>query len=93
MHIPLYDPNARRKTISITINSDLAAKATALGINLSRTAEDAIAVAFIQLERERIKEEIAEAIRFTDAYVAEHGMPWDDWTTETLTEDQDDDAA
>lgn len=93
MRIPLYDPNARRKTISITINSDLAAKATALGINLSRTAEAAIAAAFTELEREQIKAEIAEAVRITDAYVAEHGMPWDDWTTETLTEDQDDDAA
>jgi antitoxin CcdA len=93
MRIPLYDPNARRKTISMTINADLAAKASALGINLSRTAEDAIAAAFTALERERIKAEIAEAVRFTDAYVAEHGRPWDDWTTENLTEDQDDDAA
>lgn len=93
MPVPLYDANARRKTISVTINADLAAKASALGINLSRTAEGAIAAAFTRLERERIRAEVAEAIRFTDAYVAEHGRPWDDWTTENLTEDQDDDAA
>ena len=42
MRAPLYDVNARRKTVSITLNSDLVAKAAALGINISRTAEAAV---------------------------------------------------
>ena len=38
MRSPLYDVNARRKTVSVTMNADLVAKASALGINISRTA-------------------------------------------------------
>ena len=40
MRTPLYNVNARRKTVSITLNADLVARASALGINISRTAED-----------------------------------------------------
>ena len=46
MRTPLYDVNARRKTVSITLNADLVAKASALGINISRTAEAAVIQAF-----------------------------------------------
>ncbi len=84
MPIPFFDPNARRKTISITINSDLAARASALGINLSRTAEAAIAAVFVAAEREQIKEEIAEAVRLTDEYVAKHGHPFAEFIADYL---------
>jgi post-segregation antitoxin (ccd killing protein) len=77
--LPPYDPNARRKTISVTINADLAAKAVPAGINLARTAEAAIPVAFTELERGRVKADIAVAVRITDAYVAQHGHPSSDW--------------
>lgn len=93
MHIPLYDPNARRKTVSITLNSDLAEKASALGINLSRTAEAAIAEAFIEREREQIKAEIAEAVRITDELVAKHGHPFGEWIRDYLPDEGDEDAA
>jgi len=76
MRTPLYDPNARRKTVSITLNADLAAKASALGINISRTAEAAVVRAFEEAERARIREEIREAVRITDELVARHGMPF-----------------
>jgi antitoxin CcdA len=76
MRTPLYDPNARRKTVSITLNADLAAKASALGINISRTAEAAVIRAFEEAERARIREEIREAVRITDELVAKHGMPF-----------------
>ncbi|MBV8612445.1 MAG: type II toxin-antitoxin system CcdA family antitoxin [Acetobacteraceae bacterium] len=92
MRTPLYDPNARRKTISVTINADLAAKASEAGINLSRTAEAAIAAAFTELERERIKAEIAEAVRITNAYVAQHGHPFADWLSDFEPEDGEDAA-
>lgn len=93
MRVPLYDPNARRKTISITMNADLAEKASALGINLSRTAEAAIATAFTERERERIKEEIAEAVRITDEYVAKHGHPFAEWIADYLPDEGGEDAA
>ena len=93
MRTPLYDPNARRKTISVTINSDLAVKATALGINLSRTAETAIAAAFTQLERERAKAELEEAVRITDEYVAKYGHPFEEWVAQFMPEAGDDEDA
>ena len=91
MRTPLYDVNARRKTVSITLNSDLVAKASALGINISRTAEAALIQVFETAEKERIREEIREASRIVDEYVALHGMPFDDWAN--LPTDDADNAA
>ena len=76
MRTPLYDVNARRKTVSITLNADLAARASALGINISRTAEAAVIQAFEAAEKAKILEEIREAARITDDLVARHGIPF-----------------
>jgi post-segregation antitoxin (ccd killing protein) len=76
MRTPLYDVNARRKTVSITPYADLVAKASGLGINISRTAEAAIIQAFEATEKAKIREEIREAARITDALVAKHGFPF-----------------
>lgn len=76
MRTPLYDVNARRKTVSVTLNADLVAKASALGINISRTAEAAIIKAFEEAERAKIREEMREAARFTDEMVARFGLPF-----------------
>jgi post-segregation antitoxin (ccd killing protein) len=70
MRAPLYDVNAGRKTVSITLNSDLVAKAAALGINISRTAEAAVVQAFEAAEKAKIREEIPEAVRIIDELVA-----------------------
>jgi antitoxin CcdA len=75
MRAPLYNVNARRKTVSITLNADLVARASALGINISRTAEAAIIEAFEAAEKATILEELREATRMVDEYVAIHGMP------------------
>jgi antitoxin CcdA len=93
MRTPLYDVNARRKTVSITLNSDLAAKASALGINISRTAEAALIQAFEAVEKERIRDEIRVAARIVDEYVALHGMPFEDWANPDPSADDADDAA
>jgi post-segregation antitoxin (ccd killing protein) len=93
MRTPLYGVNARRKTVSVTLNSDLVAKASALGINISRTAETALIEAFEAVEKERIREEIREAARIVDEYVAIHGMPFDDWANEGPPADDADHAA
>jgi antitoxin CcdA len=93
MRTPLYDTNARRKTVSVTMNADLVAKAAALGINISRTAEAAVIRAFEEAERARIREEIREATRMVDEYVALHGMPFDDWANMTGSPEDTDHAA
>jgi antitoxin CcdA len=93
MRSPLYNVNARRKTISITLNADLVASASALGINISRTAEAAVIQAFEAAEKATILEEIREATRMVDEYVAIPGMPFDDWANEILPSDNADHAA
>ncbi len=93
MRIPLYDVNARRKTVSISVNADLAARAVACGINLSRTAEAAIAQAFTDQERQRIGTELREAARFTADYVIRHGHPFAGWTMGPTPDRPPDDAA
>ena len=93
MRTPLYDVNARRKTVSITLNADLAANASALGINISRTAEAAVIQAFEAAEKAKIREEIREATRMVDEYVAMHGMPFDDWANEVSDSDDTERAA
>ena len=93
MRTPLYDVNSRRKTISITLNADLVAKASALGINISRTAETAVIQAFEAAEKARIRDEIHAATRMVDEYVAIHGMPFDDWANAGSTSDDADHAA
>ncbi len=82
MRTPLFDLNARRKTVSITLNQDLAAKATAAGLNISRLAEEAVARAYTELERERIRAELKDAGERASAYVALYGRPFDDWASE-----------
>jgi post-segregation antitoxin (ccd killing protein) len=76
MRLPLYDHNARRRTVSVTLNADLAARSAALGINISRVAEAALIAAFEATEKAAIQQEISQAARFTDEYVAEHGYPF-----------------
>ena len=80
MRTPLYDVNARRKTVSITLNADLVAKACALGINISRTAEAAVIAAFEATEKAKIREEMREAVRITDELVARHGFPFPEFS-------------
>ena len=87
MRRPLYDVNARRKTVSITLNADLVAKASELGINISRTAEAAVIQA---AEKAKIREEIREAARITDALVAQYGLPFPPFGMFDAAEDSDD---
>ena len=83
MRSQLFNPDARRKTVSITLNGELVAKATAAGINISRTAEEALARAYAALEHERVIHELREAARMVDEYVALHDMPFADWANQS----------
>jgi post-segregation antitoxin (ccd killing protein) len=76
MRRPLYDHNAKRKTVSVTLNADLVARSAAHGINISRVAEAALVAAFEDAERAAIREEMREAARFTDEVVRKYGHPF-----------------
>ena len=92
MRRPLYDMNARRKTVSVTMNADLVARAAALGINISRTAEAAVIQVFEAAERAKIREEVREAVRITDELVARHGLPFPEFGLFNPDEESDDAA-
>jgi|HubBroStandDraft_1064217.scaffolds.fasta_scaffold05697_5 antitoxin CcdA len=75
----LFDPGARRKNVSLTINADLLQKVRAAGINASRTAEAALEQALREHYREQLRWEFAQDLRAMEDYVDKHGNPNDDW--------------
>jgi post-segregation antitoxin (ccd killing protein) len=89
MRTPLYDHNAKRRTVSVTLNTDLVARSAAHRINISRVAEAALVAAFEQAEKAKIQEEIREAARFIDAYVAEHGYPFPESMAMFMPDDEE----
>ena len=84
----LYDTDASKRPVNLTLNSDLVAKARAEGLNLSALAEDAVASALARRAREKWEAEIAEACRAHDRYLEEYGSLWS-----LLHEDSGADAA
>jgi len=58
----MNDTNARKKNTTVSINSDLLARAKALGLNLSGTLEPRLAELVAEHERERWREENLDAI-------------------------------
>jgi antitoxin CcdA len=97
VRVPLFDAAARKRTVSLTLNSDLVEKARAAGLNLSRVAEAAIAAEFRRVDREQWIADWKEAVKWSDAVVAEHGRAIRDWTSEDEGDedgqDEPDDAA
>jgi antitoxin CcdA len=98
MRMPLYDHTAKRKTVSVTLNADLVARSSAHGINISRVAEAALAAAFEEAEKAKIREEIREAARFTDEIVRKYGHPFPESRAMLMPDDDEardvnDDAA
>jgi post-segregation antitoxin (ccd killing protein) len=68
-----YDPGARKRTVSLTLNADLYAKAKGAGINLSKVAEEALAQALAQCLAEQARAEIVQDLQALNAFVAAHG--------------------
>ena len=65
----------RRKPTNVSLDAALVADAKSLGINLSRACETGLA-AELKAERERQwREENAEAIASSNAYVEKYGLP------------------
>lgn len=71
----LFDTGARRRTVSLTVNGDLVDKAKAAGINVSRTAEAALAEALKAWRQKQVRDEIARDLRAMEDYVDQHGNP------------------
>lgn len=68
-----YDLGADRREVSLSINGDLLAKAEQVGLDPSKVAEQALASALAERQREIIREEIRQDVAWTEAYEAKHG--------------------
>jgi len=93
MRVPLYDRNAKRRTVSLTLNADLVARSRALGINISQVAEAALVQAFETAEKAAVRAELKEDARFVVDYVAQHGHPFPDHRALFVPDDEEDHAA
>ena len=69
----LYDPQAAKRAVNVTLNGDLVARARAEGLNLSALAEQAVAAELARIAREKLEAEIAQACRVHEDYLAEYG--------------------
>jgi antitoxin CcdA len=70
---PLFDLKAPKQTVSITLNSDLYAKAKNLGINASRVAEEALAHEYAARRSAALRAEIREELVALEIYEEQHG--------------------
>jgi post-segregation antitoxin (ccd killing protein) len=68
-----YDARARKRTVSLTLNADLYAKAKGAGINLSKVAEEALAQALAQRLAEQARAEIRQDLAALSVFVEAHG--------------------
>jgi antitoxin CcdA len=75
MRQPLFDPTAKKRTVSLTLNSDLYAKTKEAGINASQVAEAALAVALTSQRAGKARSEIEQDLAAYNAYVEKHGSP------------------
>ena len=69
----VYDTEAAKRPVNLSLNADLVAKARAEGLNLSSIAEDAVAAALTRRARERWDTEIAAACAAHDRYLEQYG--------------------
>jgi antitoxin CcdA len=73
MRDPHFDPNAPKQTVSVTLNSDLYAKAKSVGINASKVAEEAIADEYSKRRKEALLKELREDLAAVEKYEEQHG--------------------
>jgi antitoxin CcdA len=62
-----------KQTVSLTINSEVFARAKALRINASQIAEDALAREVSRVEAAQVKAEILQDLAASNAYIDRHG--------------------
>jgi post-segregation antitoxin (ccd killing protein) len=68
-----YDAQAPKQTVSITLNSDLYAKAKGLGINTSKVAEESLAREYAARRSELVLAELRREVAAVEGYEKEHG--------------------
>lgn len=68
-----------RKPTNLSLDADLLRQAKALNLNLSRAAEDGVRLAVSVAKAEQWKAENAAAIRSSNTYVEQHGLPLDSY--------------
>ena len=73
MRDPLFNPKAAKQTVSVTLNSDLYAKAKSAGINVSKVAEEALASRYTELKSEAIRAELQRGLSAVENYADQHG--------------------
>ena len=73
MREPPYEPKAPKQTVSITLNSDLYAKAKSIGINTSKVAEEALAQEYSARRADALRAEIREELVTLENFEAQHG--------------------
>ena len=70
-----FDPAAKMRSVSLTLNGDLYAKAKAHGINASQVAEAALAQALAACLSEKARDDIEADMAAYNAYIEKHGSP------------------
>ena len=73
MRDPLFEPKAPKQTVSVTLNSDLYAKAKSAGINASKVAEEALAAKYAELRSEELEAELRRGLDAVESYADQHG--------------------
>lgn len=73
MRKPLFDQKASKQTVSLSMNSDLYAKAKGLGVNVSKVAEEALAERYAELQKADLPAELRRDLATADAHSEEHG--------------------
>jgi post-segregation antitoxin (ccd killing protein) len=73
MRDPLFDAKAAKQTVSVTLNSDLYAKAKFLGINASKVAEEALAAKYAELSAEALRADLQQGLSAVESYADQHG--------------------
>ena len=67
--------SSKRKSVNLSIDSELVANAKAMGINLSQTCEAALGAALKKEREEQWIKENWDAIQSTNAWVEKNGLP------------------
>ena len=73
MRRSFYDLKAAKQTVSLTLNSDLYARARRCGINASQIAEEALAQEVARRTAEQLKAEVRQDIEAICSYESAHG--------------------
>jgi post-segregation antitoxin (ccd killing protein) len=73
MRDPLFDAKSAKQTVSVTLNSDLYAKAKSVGINTSKVAEEALAQAYAERRSALVSAEIQQDLAALEQYAEKHG--------------------